>query len=190
MEAAHDRLHRPPSPELLPVVLIASMAIFGMIHAIPGGPVAGIVGENATPEQIVEVTRRLGLDRPFVVQYADWLGRAVAGDLGQSLHSREPVTRAHRRAAPGYFAAGAGGDDLRPAVRHPRRGGECAAPGSLLDRTLSDGALSLSPSRHSGSAYSSFCCSRSRCAGCHRPRAMCPSGRTPPKCCATRCCPP
>ena len=77
--------------ELLPVVLIASMAIFGMIYAIPGGPVAGIVGENATPEQTAEVTRRLGLDRPFVVQYADWLGRAVAGDLGQSLHSREPV---------------------------------------------------------------------------------------------------
>ena len=45
-----------------------------MIYAVPGGPVAVIVGENATPEQIAAATEQFGLDRPVLVQYADWLG--------------------------------------------------------------------------------------------------------------------
>jgi peptide/nickel transport system permease protein len=76
---------------LLPVVFVASLCIFAMIYAVPGGPVAMLVGENATPEQVQAVTRQFGLDRPVLVQYFDWLGRAFTGNLGASLHSREPV---------------------------------------------------------------------------------------------------
>jgi peptide/nickel transport system permease protein len=54
--------------QLLPVLLIASVGIWGMIYAVPGGPVGGVVGENATPEQIAAVTQRLGLDRPILAQ--------------------------------------------------------------------------------------------------------------------------
>ena len=77
--------------QMLPVLLIASFAIFAMIYAVPGGPVAVIVGENAGPEEIAAAIQRYGLDRPMVVQYADWLGRAATGDFGLSLHSRQPV---------------------------------------------------------------------------------------------------
>ena len=77
--------------QMLPVLLIASFAIFAMIYAVPGGPVAVIAGENATAEEIAEVTRRFGFDRPMLVQYADWLGRALTGDFGLSLHSRQSV---------------------------------------------------------------------------------------------------
>lgn len=77
--------------QMLPVLLIASFAIFAMIYAVPGGPVAVIAGENATAEEIAEVTRRFGFDRPMIVQYADWLGRALTGDFGLSLHSRQSV---------------------------------------------------------------------------------------------------
>ena len=76
-----------------------------MIYAVPGGPVAVIVGENATPEQIEAVTEQLGLDRPVLVQYAAWLKNALAGDLGASLHSREPVLDADRAAPAGDAAA-------------------------------------------------------------------------------------
>ncbi|MBM3597692.1 MAG: ABC transporter permease [Alphaproteobacteria bacterium] len=79
--------------QLLPVLLTASALIFGMMYAVPGGPVGVLVGENATPEQIEKVTKEFGLDRPVLVQYADWLGRAMTGDLGHSLHSREPVAK-------------------------------------------------------------------------------------------------
>jgi len=77
--------------QMLPVLLVASFAIFAMIYAVPGGPVAVIVGENAGPEEIAAAIQRYGLDRPMVVQYADWLGRAAMGDFGLSLHSRQPV---------------------------------------------------------------------------------------------------
>ncbi|GAB4180778.1 MAG: ABC transporter permease [Thalassobaculales bacterium] len=79
--------------QLLPVLIAASACIFAMIYAVPGGPVGVLVGENATPEQIAAVTAEFGLDRPVLVQYLDWLKRALAGDLGQSLHSREPVLK-------------------------------------------------------------------------------------------------
>ena len=57
-----------------------------MIYAVPGGPVAVIVGENATPEQIAAATKRLGLDRPVLVQYGAWLRQCAAG-RSRRLHS-------------------------------------------------------------------------------------------------------
>jgi len=77
--------------QMLPVLLLASFAIFAMIYAVPGGPVAVLVGENASPEEVAATIARYGLDRPMVIQYLDWLGRALQGDFGLSLHSREPV---------------------------------------------------------------------------------------------------
>jgi peptide/nickel transport system permease protein len=78
--------------QLLPVMLIASVGIWAMIYAVPGGPIGMILGENATREQIEALTQQLGLDRPVIVQYWHWLVGALTGDLGLSLHSREPVT--------------------------------------------------------------------------------------------------
>ncbi|KAB0268622.1 ABC transporter permease [Microvirga brassicacearum] len=77
--------------QLLPVLLIASLGIWAMIYAVPGGPIGVIVGENATQEQIDAATRQFGLDRPVLVQYGAWLKNALVGDLGVSIHSREPV---------------------------------------------------------------------------------------------------
>ena len=77
--------------QLLPVLLIASVGIWGMIYAVPGSPIGAIVGENATPEQIAAVTARLGLDKPMLEQYWRWLRSAAHGDFGESIQSREPV---------------------------------------------------------------------------------------------------
>ena len=79
--------------QILPVLLIASLGIFAMLYAVPGGPVSIIVGENASKEQIEAATKQFGLDRPVLVQYVDWLRNALTGDLGVSIHSREPVAR-------------------------------------------------------------------------------------------------
>lgn len=77
--------------QIIPVLLLASFAIWAMIYAVPGGPVGAIVGENASQEEIAATTRQLGLDRPVLVQYLDWLGKAATGNLGFSLHSKDPV---------------------------------------------------------------------------------------------------
>lgn len=82
---------------LVPVVLIVSIAAFAFIHFLPGDPVIALIGPEAgtaTPETIAARKRDLGLDRPLPVQYLDWLGSAVRGDLGQSAVTKQKITEA------------------------------------------------------------------------------------------------
>ncbi|ATQ29214.1 ABC transporter permease [Rhodococcus ruber] len=76
---------------VLPLLLIATAITFGLIFLIPGDPAHWIAGETATPEQIELVRTELGLDQPVVVQYADFLGGLVRGDLGTSFTYKAPV---------------------------------------------------------------------------------------------------
>lgn len=76
---------------LLPVALGASLAAFLLLHLVPGDPAEVIAGVGASAVDIDRIRGQLGLDRPVLVQYARWLGRATIGDLGISLVSRQPV---------------------------------------------------------------------------------------------------
>lgn len=73
------------------IFVVASLvAIF--IQFLPGDPAYTILGENnATPERVAALRAELGLDRPILVQYKDWLGGVIRGDLGTSLTSNRPV---------------------------------------------------------------------------------------------------
>ena len=75
----------------IPILLLVSIMVFGLIHLIPGDPARVILGQEATPEAIAGLRRELGLDRPLVVQYLTWLGNVLRGDLGRSLADRSPV---------------------------------------------------------------------------------------------------
>src|SRR6185295_13252019 len=75
----------------IPILLLVSIMVFGLIHLIPGDPARVILGQEATPEAISGLRRELGLDRPLVVQYVTWLGHVLSGDLGRSLADRSPV---------------------------------------------------------------------------------------------------
>jgi peptide/nickel transport system permease protein len=70
------------------LVVVVSSAALALIAAAPGGHLAGF---DLTPEMIAAERIRLGLDRPFIQQYADWLGKAVRLDFGESLRYRRPV---------------------------------------------------------------------------------------------------
>lgn len=78
---------------LIPVIIIISMIIFGIIEIMPGNPVNAYLGQGsqATPQQIKQITEVLGLDQPAPVRYVKWLGRVVKGDFGTSLKYRKPV---------------------------------------------------------------------------------------------------
>jgi peptide/nickel transport system permease protein len=76
---------------VVPTLLLATFLVFGLLHLIPGDPAQAIAGENATPERLAQLREQLGLDRPFLLQYVDWLGGVVTGDLGTSLSSGEAV---------------------------------------------------------------------------------------------------
>ena len=123
--------------QMLPVLLIASFAIFAMIYAVPGGPVAVIVGENAGPEEIAAAIQRYGLDRPMVVQYADWLGRALTGDFGLSLHSRQPVLQLIGERLPATLQLALAAIFVALVIGIPVAIASAVKPNSWLDRLLS-----------------------------------------------------
>lgn len=101
---------------LVPTLVGISLLGFGLANLAPGDPATQYViratDAQPTPERVDAVRKQLGLDRPLPVQYVDWLGDAVTGDLGISYASRQSVTTELGRR-------------IRPTV-------ELAAPAALL----------------------------------------------------------
>ncbi|MAT18965.1 MAG: hypothetical protein CMF56_10460 [Leifsonia sp.] len=75
----------------IPVLLIASVALFALIRAIPGDPALALGGPDASPETIAALRETLALDAPLWQQYLTWMGQLVQFDLGTSLISKQPV---------------------------------------------------------------------------------------------------
>ena len=74
------------------VMLAVGLIAFSLFRFV-GDPVLFMLGQDATPEQRIEVTRALGLDKPFYVQYLAFLGNAVQGEFGLSLRQVQPVSK-------------------------------------------------------------------------------------------------
>lgn len=72
--------------QALPVLFLASIPVFFILHLSPGDPALLIAGEDATDADIQVIREYLGLDRPLLVQYGSWLGRVLQGDLGRSFY--------------------------------------------------------------------------------------------------------
>jgi peptide/nickel transport system permease protein len=75
-------------------LLVVSILIFGAVEMLPGDIAEAVLGQGATKETVEEMRRQLGLDRPAVVRYFEWLWGAVRGDFGVSLVSQKPVAEA------------------------------------------------------------------------------------------------
>jgi ABC-type dipeptide/oligopeptide/nickel transport system permease component len=75
----------------IPVLLGVATLVFSLIHLIPGDPAQAMLGEAAAPQDVEELRRRLGLDRPLTEQYTAFLGGLLRGDLGTSLRTSQPV---------------------------------------------------------------------------------------------------
>jgi peptide/nickel transport system permease protein len=73
------------------VAITVSLITFSMIY-LSGDPAVALAGETATEADIENIRRYYGYDRPILVQYADWLYRAVQGDFGQSHYLKKPVS--------------------------------------------------------------------------------------------------
>ncbi|HYZ62876.1 MAG TPA: ABC transporter permease [Acetobacteraceae bacterium] len=130
--------------QLVPVVLLASFGIWAMIYAVPGGPVSALLGDSASPEQIQALTQQLGLDRPVLVQYLDWLGHALRGDLGRSLQSKEAVLTLIGQRLPATLQLAVAAMLVGLLFGVPAAIASALRPGSWLDRVLSLwGALAL-----------------------------------------------
>lgn len=83
------------------VVAGVLVMVFTMLHLVPGDPVQVLFGDAPVPkEQVEEVRRQLGLDRPLAQQFASYITRVVRGDLGRSLKTNRPVAADIARALP------------------------------------------------------------------------------------------
>ena len=69
----------------IPVLLLVSLITFGLLWLVPGDPASMFLDAGATAEALDRVRREMGLDQPFLVRMAQWYGRVLQGDLGQSL---------------------------------------------------------------------------------------------------------
>lgn len=72
-------------------LLLISFAVFALLYLAPGDPARIIAGPEATPEAYQAIRARLGLDRPFLVRFGEWLWGFIHGDLGDSLVYYRPV---------------------------------------------------------------------------------------------------
>ncbi|MHB8732095.1 MAG: ABC transporter permease [bacterium] len=84
------------------VVFLVATVTFLILRLTPGNPVTILVGEaEVTPEQIAGIKHLWGLDRPWYVQYATWLGNMARGDFGESvIRTGVPVRTMLAQAAP------------------------------------------------------------------------------------------
>ena len=79
---------------MLAVMSIVAVLVFILTRAAPGDPVAVLLGDQATAEDIATVRVQYGLDKPLPVQFGYWLREVLQGNLGQSIFLQRPVTQA------------------------------------------------------------------------------------------------
>lgn len=77
---------------LIPTLFGVSVAVFLLLHLVPGDPARMVAGLDATEADLVLIRQDLGLDKSLPVQYLTWITNLFHGDMGKSTRSRNPVT--------------------------------------------------------------------------------------------------
>jgi ABC-type dipeptide/oligopeptide/nickel transport system permease component len=85
---------------VVPLLLVVSALLFTALRLLPVDPAAMSMPPNATRAEIEQARRDMGLDKPLPEQYAIWLGHAVHGDFGRSIHARRDVGQLVRETLP------------------------------------------------------------------------------------------
>src|SRR5881398_3204483 len=77
---------------MVPTLIGVTIIVFTLVRLLPGDAVAMLLQDYAYAKDADEMRARLGLDRPYHVQYIEWFGRLIQGNLGTSLRSNAPVS--------------------------------------------------------------------------------------------------
>jgi peptide/nickel transport system permease protein len=86
--------------QLLPVLLGITVASFLLLHLVPGDPARTLLGVRATPREVAVLRHEWGLDKSLPVQYVDYLGRVLRGNLGTSIYYQTSVASLIAHALP------------------------------------------------------------------------------------------
>ena len=77
----------------IPVMAIVALFVFSLLYIAPGDPAAIIAGDQASPADVERIRAGLGLDRPFLIRFGEWLWNVLNGNLGVSIFTNLPVTK-------------------------------------------------------------------------------------------------
>src|ERR1700757_1415104 len=75
----------------IPVMVVVALFVFSLLYIAPGDPAAVIAGDQATPADVERIRQSLGLDRPFMIRFGEWLWHILHFDLGTSIFTNLPV---------------------------------------------------------------------------------------------------
>jgi peptide/nickel transport system permease protein len=91
---------------VVPTLIGVTICISLLIRFIPGGAASAFCSEGCTPDQVEAINDSLGLNRPWPVQYVDWVGSALRGDLGEGFQNRRSVADDIKTRLPVTFQLG------------------------------------------------------------------------------------
>ena len=123
--------------QFVPTLVLVSVVVFLMVHAIPGDPAYVLLGPTAKPEQIEALQSEMGLDKPIWEQYLIWVGDVAGGDLGKSWINGYPVAKLIRQKLPATVALAIGSMIVALAIAIPLGILSALHPGTWLDRFAS-----------------------------------------------------
>jgi peptide/nickel transport system permease protein len=75
----------------IPVMAVVALFVFSLLYLAPGDPAAVIAGDQASPDDVERIRASLGLDRPYLVRFGEWVFNIMRGDLGTSIFTNLPV---------------------------------------------------------------------------------------------------
>ena len=125
------------------VLLGVTVLTFVVAQVVPGDPVVAALGQHARDEQIEAMRRRLGLDRPILVQYGIYLSRLAHGDLGQSIRTRRPVLWDLADYFPATLELAVAALGVAVGLGIPAGIVSAVRPGRLVDHAVRLGSLAL-----------------------------------------------
>ncbi len=115
------------------VVLGVSFVVFLIVYLVPGDPARVILGVQANEQNVAAIHKRLGLDRPFLVQYGSWLWGVVHGDFGKSLITGQPIGPQLRQRLPATLQLAAAALLIGMIIGFPAGIISALKPGSKID---------------------------------------------------------
>ncbi len=125
--------------QAIPVMLLASIGVFLLLHLLPGDPAELMAGSDAPQATIDFVRHDMGLDQPLPVQYVVWLGHILHGDFGKSIFSKLPVSQLIGQRAPATVELAIAGELLTILIALPLGVAAAVKQRSPVDWVISTG---------------------------------------------------
>ena len=119
--------------QMIPALWLVSVAVFMIVHLIPGDPAQIMAGPSATDQQLEALTKKYGLDKPLWEQYVTWLREVLSGNMGHSFINGYPVNDLIAQRVPATLELAIGAALVVVVISFPLGILSALRPGSSID---------------------------------------------------------